>query len=220
MASPESNSSLCLKSGFMVNSDFSSSRCLLVYSTDCISLRPFGLAATLPSHYGYGSVHESRRGMTTVPTRTRLENRGIPGTIKLFHPPPTKSGPSICAMFAQYGIGMPLETNTIAQSQILRSQERAFVQGLRHDTTNERLSYFKQCLIKLEEEVLNSHDIKKIIFPAGIGWRGMVDSHWSTAYRPLLHKLSERLQERRDDLQVILLSLENNFNNKKRRCFR
>lgn len=186
----------------MINEKFSSSQCLLTYSTDCVSVKPFGLAASLPSHYGYGSVHESRRGMTTVPSRTRIEDRGIPGSIHIFE---DDHGPFIGAMLAQFGIGAPVENNSIAQSQMLRSQERAFVQQLRRDTTSGRLAFFKECLEKLEEEVVARPTIKKVIIPAGIGWRGIVDVHWRTNYLPLLHDLSDRLG---DDVKTILVTLD------------
>ena len=178
-------------------------------------MRPFGLAASLPSHYGYGSVHDSRRGMLTVPTRTCIRDRGIPGTIKLFSPP--TSGPFICAFFAQYGIGPPVEENSIAQSQVARSQERAFVQGLRRDTTSHRLEYFGECLSNLEEELSLKNEIKKIIFPAGIGWRGIPDAHWALQYKPLLNKFAEHLGDARE---VILLSLDNSIFTKKRQYVR
>lgn len=121
---------------------FASNTNVICFSTECVSVRPFGIAADLPNHYGYGSVHLKRQPMPVPSSRCRVADRGVPGTIKVTRLP-KNSGRIIAALFSQYGIGDVIEKNRIAQSQVLRSQERSFVRELQQDTERNRLRYFE-----------------------------------------------------------------------------
>ena len=145
--------------------------------------------------------------MATVSSRCRMEDRATPGTIKMEK---KNGGPTIAALFTQYGIGAPIDNNPIAQSQVMRSQDRAYVEGLKRDTKRHRLRYFEECLERISAEAGN--DTKKIYFPSGIGCRGIVDGYWRENYLPLLERLAEEEQNR----EVILISLHGDAERKNR----
>lgn len=188
--------------GFITDATFGKSDSMLCYSTECVSTRPYGIAFALPMQYKYGGVHHLRKPMATVSSRSRMEDRATPGTIKMEK---GDGGPTITALFTQFGIGAPLENNQIAQSQVMRSQDRAYVEGLKRDTGKHRLRYFEECLERISGEV--GDDIKKIYFPSGIGCRGIVDGFWKENYLPLLERLAEE-EKKKKKREVILITLQ------------
>lgn len=92
---------------------------------NCISVKPHGLSSKLPTN-----PYESRRAIgnrnLAVP-----EDRGIPGTVELLEP-------NIICMYAQYGMGKPFRYNN-SKKELCD-----------HDTFEQRLEWFKECLDKLD----------------------------------------------------------------------
>ena len=204
-----SMSFLKTRKGFITDAAFGKSDSMLCFSTECISTRAYGIAFSLPLLYKYGGVHHLRKPMATVSSRSILQDRATPGSIKIEK---EDKGPAIAALFTQYGIGAPFECNQIAQSQVMRSQDRAYVEGLKRDTGRHRLRYFEECLERISGEVGN--EIKKIYFPSGIGCRGIVDGFWREKYLPLLERLAE--EQGKKNREVILISLHDDEERKTR----
>lgn len=199
------NNKLIVKRGFLVTDPvFATATSLICFSTECVSLKAYGIAADLPNHYGYGSVHKQRQPMAVPTSRCRLIDRGVPGTIKVTLPP-KPSGPAIAALFTQYGIGEPIERNRIAQNQIMRSQERSFVRGLTQDSERNRVTYFEDCLQELGAFALQHPAIRNVVFPSGVGCRGVTDAYWTQTYLPIIRRFANRLQP---NTQVILVTLD------------
>ncbi len=172
----------------------------IVYQVNAISCEPYGIVKDLHECYPHEGVIASRRPLTFV-ARAIKEHRDVPGEI-IIQPPSMEEDygedareelPTLVAVVSQFGWGPAFEGTEAAVCKLEMSKDGHYVEGMKKDTEDCRLQYFKQCMKKLLNFVLGCDTLKQVIIPAGLGRRGRPDNVWKLAYLPSIQALATRL---------------------------
>ncbi|XP_069168855.1 ionotropic receptor 93a-like [Procambarus clarkii] len=131
---------------------------------NCISCVPRGMALDLAKKYPHSNAYNVRRPLYSL-KRCIPEDRPVPGTI---HISKGENLPYIVAIATQYGIGLPIESNNIAQGIIEKSKDRNMLVGIKEDTSINRLVYFNNGMKDLFNFNKDSPQIMRVIIPTGI----------------------------------------------------
>jgi len=115
-------------------------------------------------------------------TNRTLESRPSGGTISIKRPGDDEDGKIIVNMFAQY---YPSSAN------------------FSNDSTNIRLRWFKQCLFEIENQLINTNEIRSIAFPYKIGC-GLAGGDW-TKYKLLMDNFAVK----NPNIDVVMYKLPN-----------
>lgn len=97
-------------------------------------------------------------------------------------------------MVTQFCQGDSVEYNDVSRYFIETSRDMHYVNGLMSDTKQSRRDNFKSCLNELGDYVKQKKNIRKVIFPTGVGRRGKMDHEWNVAYLKEL-RLDTRLDK-------------------------
>lgn len=158
----------------------------LVTSTNSVTCLNFGAAKDLAAIYEYGDIAGKRyrkNGTQIAVFRDRSEE----GSIYFEKPPgfPKCNLPTISTIITQYGIGESVENNPIAKESAMNTYDKDHASRLLKDTMENRLTQFRECLIKLKDELVKPENdfIKLILIPAGIGRSGKIDKIWFEYYQ-------------------------------------
>ena len=191
----------------------------LVVNQNCLSYRNFGRCYDIVEKYPYGDVAGLRKPDKFMKMYAALHERGVGGDCLLKAPPHYKEGPTIATLISEYGIGPPIEENTIAQKIVQSGRNQDLVRHFSRDTKEQRGKYFKQALRKLGRLLTSQNHLKNIIIPLGIGRRGQADHFWLTHYLPLIHRLSVDMDNLGKKVfilisETVLHSLKEEFQNR------
>lgn len=147
--------------------------CFLLQQTNCTSLRPFGLSATLEEKFPGSCPYSKRKPekyLKNYSNLATLEDRDKPGTISVV---PVGKNLNLVNLFAQYHPGRP--------SNLHR-------QGEYSDTEQARQGYFRECLKKFAASLPPS---PRIAIPYKIGC-GLAKGDWKV-YKAILEEFESQL---------------------------
>lgn len=201
------NSQGVTREGYLTDDVYCNKESCLVYGVNCISCDSYGISKDLAEKYTYASVYESRERLYDL-KRCVPKDRPKPGTINISNSR-GQNLPYIIAAATQYGIGEHLEKNEIAQDICKKSKDRAMVAGLRKDTSDNRLSYFKEAMSAVIDFIQKNPEISRVVLPRGIGRTcARRDEVWEISYLPVIEEMHRKLKP--FSIDVILLSNEDN----------
>lgn len=198
--------------GYLTDEEFCNNETCIVYPVNCISCVPYGMAKDISVKYKHASAYGERRPLYNL-KRCVPHDRPIPGSIHVSNRR-AENLPCIIAAAVQYGIGAPVENNEIAKSHIEKSKDRDMLTGLKEDTTQNRLIYFKKAIEAITRFIKSSPEIARVVLPVGIG-RTCVqrDEVWEETYLPIIEDLYENLKHY--DVNVILVRNDQSSKEKK-----
>lgn len=177
--------------GYLTDDSFCNNETCIVYGVNCISCVPRGMALDLAKKYSHADAYNVRRPLYSL-KRCIPEDRPVPGTI---HISKGENLPYIVAIATQYGIGLPIESNNIAQGIIENSKDRNMLAGLNEDTSINRLVYFKNGMKDLFNFIKGSPQIMRVIIPTGIGITCVRrDKVWENTYLPVIEDMYKQLK--------------------------
>lgn len=105
----------------------------IVHQVNCLCIRAHGLSEQIAEHFPWADIYSTRRGESSRNLAV-LEDRGIPGTIKVFKSPKGLS-PDIVCFLSQWDFGTVDQANRQVPPY--------------KDTKENRLHWFRQCLDEL-----------------------------------------------------------------------
>ena len=157
-----------LINGDIFDEKYKNPQTCIVHQCNCIAVKPHGLSEEIAKRFGnYANVYGMREKISN--NIAAIHARPRPGTI-IF----AEGLPNVVALFGQYMYGS--FTKGLFWSKNFRGRyDKHIDEGIKKDTKEDRISYFKEALVKLKEFLLNynsNNDSKKIdtiIFPYGIG---------------------------------------------------
>lgn len=114
-------------------------------------------------------------------------------------------------MVTQFCQGDSVEYNDVSRYFIETSRDMHYVNGLMSDTKQSRHDNFKSCLNELGDYVKQKKNIRKVIFPTGVGRRGKMDHEWNVAYLKELRSFAHQLDL--NNVKVMLLGQEEGTKN-------
>lgn len=199
-----STSSCKLVFGNLSENMFRKRNTCLVVATNCVTCRNYGVVADVIRAYPYAELagfRYSRTGASYACPR----DRGIEGSAIVKRPENITSWecndevdlPTIATLLTQYGIGAPIEENEYAQKSVAYSKDEDHADRLARDSKQMRFNHFFSSVKKLKEELSkSSYDyVKYVIFPAGIGQSGRVNTTWLNQYLPVLATFSDEMSK-------------------------
>ena len=180
----------------ILKGDLLESNCdIIVHQTNCLTLRPHGLAETLFKKYPYANVYTIRKPNKPGQNLCTTQDRDEPGTIKICEPENENKilfQPIVCNLFGQFSPGKPGK----------------YYNYLREDTKELREEWFKDGLNKLVKYIeLNFKDkkIKTIGFPYQIGC-GLAAGDW-ISYKKMISDFENELLKIDKDIIVNIYKL-------------
>ena len=165
----------------------------LVYAVNSVGCDAFGIVKDLHELYPHEHVY-SRRTRLYHLSRAVQGSRDTPGNLIVQPPPEGENLPHLIACVVQYGWGDAIDGNLKARRAVETSQDLHYVEGLKEDTCENRLRYFKTCLKKLTTLAMGHKEVEKIIIPEGMGCRGKAGDEWRKHYLPAIEALALRLK--------------------------
>ena len=129
---------------------------LICHQVNCLTVKSHGLSAQIAKQYPWANVYQSRISMNGRNLAT-TNTRGTPGKVKMFN---KTNYPSVACLHAQWDYGC---TNRLRKRNIPPY----------NDTTENRESWFQQCL-----DELGFLRYQTIAFPHKIGC-GLAGGNWS-----------------------------------------
>ena len=137
---------------------------MIVHQGNCVTTFARGICQFIFAKYPYAEVYKKRPALSSDDEKLAKE-RNEPGTIEVREPGKNKTGPVVACLMAQIAPGKP---GVWAREYKINRAE---------DTVEKRLSYFKNCLVKLIH-VVESRKIKMVAFPYLIGC-GLAGGEWN-----------------------------------------
>ncbi|CAC5368625.1 unnamed protein product [Mytilus coruscus] len=141
---------------------------IIVHQVNCLCVKAHGLSKTIAIKYPWADIYSKRRAEGHKNLAV-LEDRGEPGTVKIFRSP-DRLHPDVACFLSQWDFG------TVDQN----------FRNIPHykDTRENRIIWFKQCLERLKE--LN---VKTVGLPDHIGC-GLGGGDW-TAYFQIIDNFAK-----------------------------
>ena len=171
---------------------YRNNKTLIVSSLNCSSCREKrGFTGLLHELYPHSNLYHERSPIYEM-NRCRWEDRGTPGSLHIRYPP-SENLPYVACILTQYAPGRELENNSINQGYLQTSRDLNFIRGLKKDSYDNRLCWFKESLKKLEEWVIKSN-ISVAVFPFNIASAGIPYVQWKADYQPHLQETAAELQ--------------------------
>ena len=139
------------------------------HQVNCLCVKPHGLSKQIADKYPWADIYSKRRseGQRNLAV---VEDRGVPGTIKIFKSP-TSQSPDVVCFLSQWDFG---------------STEQSWRRIPPHeDTTENRLVWFRQCF-----QQLRTVDIKTLGLPYRMGC-GLAGGDW-TLYFKVINDFAEQ----------------------------
>ena len=171
---------------------YRNNKTIIVSSLNCTSCHEKrGFTGLLHEVYPHSNLYRERSPIYQM-NRCRWEDRGTPGSLHIRHPP-SENLPYVACILTQYAPGRELENNPINQGYLRSSRDQNFVRGLKEDTYDNRLCWFKDSIKKLVEWVIKNN-ITNVIFPCNLGSAGILYVLWKTDYQPHLQDAAAELQ--------------------------
>ena len=180
---------------------YRNNKTVIVSSLNCTSCREKrGFTGLLHELYPHSNLYHERSPIYQM-NRCRWEDRGTPGTLHIRHPP-SENLPYVACIVTQYAPGREMENNPINQGYLRSSRDQNFVRGLKEDTYDNRLNWFKESIKKLVEWVIKTN-ITSVVFPYNIASAGILYVLWKADYQPHLQEAAAELQ--RHNISCIVL---------------
>lgn len=203
--------SLKLLKDRIVSPIYESRSICIVNSTNAITCKDFGFNKILTTTYPYCHVAGLRYSDDKTGTALK-ESRGREGSLEFNFLRKEFNSPYIATLITQYGIGLPFEENEIAQKCFRYTMDSDHARRLRCDTSNDRIKYFEDCLLKLTCELVREENecIKYVFLPAGIGRGGRLDTVWFNYYLPIIKHMSNILNKNK---KQVCLAISDNYEN-------
>ena len=119
----------------------------------------------------------------------------MPGTLELCRPSShTIAGPFVANLYAQYYMGKDRERNyasriligAMKRISLTERMDSEFYNGLKSDTIENRIKWFRDSLNKLVTRVAEEN-IRRVIFPYRIGC-GLAAGNWDIDYLPAIQE--------------------------------
>ena len=172
---------------------FCERRNFLVCAVNSIGCDAYGIAKDLCEVYPHERVYTSRTSLYHL-SRAVIGSRDPPGALVAQEAPEGEDLPYLIACVAQYGWGSCIDDNVKARRAVEASQDHHYVEGLKEDTSENRLRYFKTCMKKLATLAMGNKDVEKIILTERIGCRGKAGEEWKNPYIPVIQALAVRMK--------------------------
>ena len=173
----------------IADDNFDTDKTVIVFVTNCIELKPYGVSECLENKYKHLRLFKERTALYST-RRATLDTQSRPGDVKIYV---QEGRPLIAALTSHYSVGPPIEENKINLKKLDTSVDKTYVERLRQDTLVNRLSAFKQGLEKLwcylSHRISNGTNINRIIFPVGSGV-GLHNDTWFDKYYPILKEFA------------------------------
>lgn len=168
--------------GDLINLELSEDS-VICQQINSLCVTPRGFAEVLAKAYPYSNTYANRKRLG----RKNLcieSDRDPPGTIRIHQSP---SNPTIVNLVAQYRMGKPGKWHQDVPGPA--------------DTKEERIMWFRECLIKLAKFVNTSEHITSIYFPSGIGCN-MAGGDWNI-YSQMIQNFANMVK-----VKVIIVKLD------------
>lgn len=135
----------------------------IVQQCNCVTVKAHGLSESMRMRFPYADVY-SKRSAASANT-ARLKSRGVPGSVEICSPTEGCAGPHVACLMGQISPGKPgTWTMQYKIDPVL-------------DTPQQRLTYFRSCLVNLREIIVN-RGWRKVAFPYQIAC-GLAGGRWS-----------------------------------------
>lgn len=171
---------------------YHNSKTVIVSSLNCTSCHEKrGFNGLLHELYPHSNLYHERSSIYQM-NRCRWEDRGVPGSLHVRHPP-SENLPYVACILTQYAPGRELANNPINQGYLQSSRDQNFVRGLKEDTYDNRLCWFKESIKKLVRWLIKSN-ITCVVFPYNIASAGIPYVLWKADYQPHLQEAAAELQ--------------------------
>ena len=180
---------------------YRNNKTIIVSSVNCTSCHEKrGFTGLLHEVYPHSNLYRERSPIYRI-NRCRWEDRGTPGSLHIRYPP-SENLPYVACLLTQFAPGRELENNPINQDYLHSSRDQNFVRGLKEDTYDNRLCWFKDSMKKLVEWVIKSN-ITSVVFPYNLGSAGILYMLWRADYQPHLQEAAAELQ--RHNISSVIL---------------
>ena len=182
---------------YLTDEIFNKENTCIILNQNSISLNSYGRCLDMANKYNYSDVAGMRKQDKTWRFYARPEDRDEEGACILKNPPHYTSGPVVCTLITQYGIGRPVEENNVAAKVIKASPNTDLSRRLSRDSQERRIYLFKHALSKLSFHLSSSRytQVKNLIIPVGIGRAGKADKVWLEKYLPIIHAFSLEMEK-------------------------
>lgn len=171
---------------------YRNNKTIIVSSLNCSSCyEKRGFTGRLHGLYPHSNLYRERSPIYQL-NRCRWEDRGIPGSLHIRYPP-SENLPYVACILTQYAPGRELENNPINQGYLQTSRDQNFIRGVKEDSYDNRLRWFKESITKLVEWVIKSN-ITSVVFPYNIASAGILYVLWKADYQPHLQEAAAELQ--------------------------
>ena len=138
-----------LAHGRIADDIFNKQHICIVVSTNSITCKNFGMVRDIVQKYPYADVAGLSYSHPGWGDTAVLEDRSPEGSVYINQPPIYQHGATVATIISQYGIGECVEENTRAKEIIEKSADILYTSRLRHDTLQNRITYFDKSLFKL-----------------------------------------------------------------------
>ena len=189
------------KDGSPGDDAYRNNKTVIVSSLNCTSCHEKrGFTGLLHELYPHSNLYHERNPIYLM-NRCRWEDRGTPGSLHIRYPP-SENLPYVACIITQYAPGRELENNPINQGYLRSSRDQNFVRGLKEDTYDNRLCWFKDSIKKLVDWVIKNK-ITSVVFPYNIASAGILYVLWKADYQPHLQEAAAKLQ--RHNISCVVL---------------
>ena len=179
--------------GSLTDNVFCHPKFALIVATNSVTCKNFGIVKSLAEKFPYGDVTVERRPSVGRNYACALD-REQPGRVITKTPVVgINNNPTIVTLISQYGIGLPLHQNMIAERDIKHSPDELHVRELKRDSLEKRIRHFGECIYNLQT-MLSSPDyafIEYLVLPLGIGFPGRFTEVWLNHYFPMIQELAD-----------------------------
>ena len=167
----------------------------IVYSTNAITCKNFGLSKYIADTYPYGNVagirYSNDRGIA------QRSDRGVEGSTIIERPADHQLNlPAVATLITQYGIGKAFEVNEVSARVARYTKDADHARRLQLDTTLNRVKKFEDCLLNLRSDMGKEEykNIQVILIPVGIACGGVMTIEWIDYYLPLIDNFSRSVE--------------------------
>ena len=183
----------------------------IAHVADCSAVEPHGIAKIMAEMYPSTSPHSLRKRLGHL-DRARLQDRSTPGTIRAWQS--NDNSPVVVNLFATFYTGQPIESNESSQRLVTKlrwakkyglesemSFDSHFYEGLRQDTIENRLKFFRDSMRTLWGLIRGPCSyIRELVIPYSV--TDMDKEDWKKHYLPVIRRFAEQVSPK---LRVVVL---------------
>ncbi|XP_076038297.1 uncharacterized protein LOC143023595 [Oratosquilla oratoria] len=176
--------------GNIVDDDYCTPNSVILFITNCVELKGYGVSASLENRYPYMGLFKERVQLFNT-GRATFDTQSRPGDVKIYV---KDAMPILAALTPHYGSGPEIENNPSSLQKIKSSVDASYTAGLQEDTLPNRLTAFQKGLESLwcylTHKIHEGKKITSVVAPVASGVGLKKSTLWYENYFPVLMKFA------------------------------